>query len=365
MKCSYCQQSTLVKQLNSMQDKSVGSDCKPLDYGFDIYSCSQCNLLQKPVDALYHQRIAKLYADYAAYDLTDGHEQLNYSVDVPMSRCKTILENCQAWLPKQGRALDIGTGSGVMLSALSEFSAGLDLYGHDVDTQQRQLIEGKIKLTDFFSGSLTEITQKFDVITLIHVLEHIEDLESFLTQITQLLTSQGVLIVQVPNIEENSWDFAIFDHIWQFSSASLLNVVQSHFSSQQWPEQIAKEHTLILSNGKNNKLSKQALFDNKTATGQFRFHLAELEKISKQNKCCYVLGTGPSAVFTAHFLGDLCVGFVDEDSNKIGKTLANRPVVSIDSSLTEMIIVPYPRQQQQAIAKRLPHLSLNFLNKED
>ena len=77
-----------------------------------------------------------------------------------------------------------------------------------------------------------------------------------------------------------------------------------------------------------------------------------------------MLGTGPAAVFTANYLGKHCLGFVDEDENKIGKTLMGLPIVSVDETLVQPVILPYPNKQQQAIKKRLSYLSLHCLSKE-
>lgn len=71
--------------------------------------------------------------------------------------------------------------------------------------------------------------QKFDVITLWHVLEHVENLESFIQSLKEHLKENGRLVIAVPNYK--SFDakyygafWAAFDvprHLWHFSQTSI------------------------------------------------------------------------------------------------------------------------------------------------
>jgi 2-polyprenyl-3-methyl-5-hydroxy-6-metoxy-1,4-benzoquinol methylase len=79
---------------------------------------------------------------------------------------------------------------------------------------------------------------KYDVITLWHVLEHLPNLEEQIEKIIALLNENGVLIIAVPNF--NSFDakyyknyWAAFDvprHLWHFSK----NTIKLLFANHGW-----------------------------------------------------------------------------------------------------------------------------------
>ncbi|PVW15372.1 methyltransferase [Marixanthomonas spongiae] len=124
-----------------------------------------------------------------------------------------------------GSLLDIGAGTGEFLKKASE--KGWEIYGAEPNKKARTISEEKgITLKESF----TEFAgQKFDVITLWHVLEHIPKLHEAITQIEQLLKPGGILLIAVPNYK--SYDakhykefWAAYDvprHLWHFSKVSM------------------------------------------------------------------------------------------------------------------------------------------------
>jgi 2-polyprenyl-3-methyl-5-hydroxy-6-metoxy-1,4-benzoquinol methylase len=51
----------------------------------------------------------------------------------------------------------------------------------------------------YFTGSVENINRKFNLITILHVLEHIPEPTALLEQLHPKLTIDGILVVQVPN----------------------------------------------------------------------------------------------------------------------------------------------------------------------
>ena len=131
-----------------------------------------------------------------------------------------------AILPK-GAILDIGCGRGIFLSKLKKYGwapMGTELF--EGANTIAEALEIPIKTGDL--KELTLGTEVFDVVTLWHTLEHIEDL-SVLKKIHKVLKENGILVVSVPNIGsvqarifKNNW-FHINEpyHIHHFSPRSL------------------------------------------------------------------------------------------------------------------------------------------------
>jgi SAM-dependent methyltransferase len=91
--------------------------------------------------------------------------------------------------------LDAGCGSGAFMAAAQQ--AGWIVRGMEPGQRGRASCA---KLGFNVAASLEELTgEKFSVITLIHVLEHLPDPIKILSLLSSLLSSNGLLIVEVPN----------------------------------------------------------------------------------------------------------------------------------------------------------------------
>lgn len=120
--------------------------------------------------------------------------------------------------------LDFGCGTGDFLNYCKQ--KGLRCYGVERDNDARKMGRSNFKLS--INKDLNEIEskdEKFDVITLWHVLEHIEDFKFLLSSLKKLLKENGLLILGLPN--HNSFDAEIFKENWV---AYDVPIHLSHFS---------------------------------------------------------------------------------------------------------------------------------------
>jgi len=115
--------------------------------------------------------------------------------------------NYKKYFPKDNEAkvLDIGIGRGEMLSCYKDW--GYKNYlGIDISPSTVKFCKSiglNCKLVEDSSKFLQENQNKYDLITLIDVLEHIprENTVSFLKDIRNALKMGGGLIIQVPNLQ--------------------------------------------------------------------------------------------------------------------------------------------------------------------
>ena len=128
------------------------------------------------------------------------------------------------------KLLDVGAGTGDFLVIAKE--NGWSVHGVEPNSKanakaSEKGLELKTTLEDFAN-------QKFDVITLWHVLEHLPNLTDQVTRLSNLLTEDGTLIIAVPNFKsfdalhyKNFW--AAFDvprHLWHFSKTAISKLFQ-------------------------------------------------------------------------------------------------------------------------------------------
>ena len=109
-------------------------------------------------------------------------------------------------LPLTGSFLDVGTGSGHLLKEFSKMLNGWKLVGHDVSGTNEQMVRNN-GAAQFYFGSLEKITEKFDLIVMNHVLEHVLQPSKILKQVRNLLKPDGKLVVVVPTYTVTFMDY--------------------------------------------------------------------------------------------------------------------------------------------------------------
>ena len=139
--------------------------------------------------------------------------------------------------PPGKKLLDYGSGTGDFLFAANKNS--WNVVGLEVNDGARSLAQKKGLMVH---SAQSEINHgNFDVITLWHVLEHLEDPKAMQQWFCDQLTERGILVIAVPNF--HSWDakyykefWAAYDvprHLWHFSKESIQTIFGDNFEIVQ------------------------------------------------------------------------------------------------------------------------------------
>ena len=137
-------------------------------------------------------------------------------------------------LNDKGSLLDYGCGTGDFL--LKAKNAGLSVAGIEPHQKAREAATIKTGVKVFSSKESAETnSNKYDIITLWHSLEHVLDLEQSVVFLKTKLNPEGKIVVAAPN--HNSFDakyyrdkWAAYDtprHIWHFDQNSIEKVFGS------------------------------------------------------------------------------------------------------------------------------------------
>ena len=108
--------------------------------------------------------------------------------------------------------LDVGCGSATLLGLLKRY--GFNVRGVDFSSEASKVAKTENGV-DVAVGSLEEVRfpdRSFDIVTMFHVMEHVTSPRRLLGEVARVLKSNGVVVLQVPNIE--SWQFRIFGARW-------------------------------------------------------------------------------------------------------------------------------------------------------
>lgn len=105
------------------------------------------------------------------------------------------------WLKPQminKSVLDFGCGGGGFLAEIKNHVK--KCVGVEKDKGLKKIIEEKLDITVY--SDIDKIEDRFDLITLFHVLEHFKDPKDILVRLSRLLNKGGRIIVEVPNAHD-------------------------------------------------------------------------------------------------------------------------------------------------------------------
>jgi 2-polyprenyl-3-methyl-5-hydroxy-6-metoxy-1,4-benzoquinol methylase len=134
---------------------------------------------------------------------------------------------------KAGKILDIGCGRGIFLNEMRK--KGYDVFGTEFSEVGAKFAKQVLKL-DVSIGALESLgfpDSYFDIVTIYHVLEHLNNPVQTLHEVKRILKPGGLLLVAVPNIDslqsklfKTYWfHLDIPRHYFHFSPATLNNIL--------------------------------------------------------------------------------------------------------------------------------------------
>lgn len=178
---------------------------KSIDYltneRFSLYKCHNCDVvLTDPIPV----NLSNYYdTNYRKYN------KITMSVLSFLYKKRT-----KKWIklfPQKGKILEIGCGNGMMLNEFKNNGWNVTGVERNINVSNNAEINFGIKLytPDVYVISDNE---KFDLIILFQVLEHVDDIQLLLHKLNTILNDTGKLIIGVPNI--NSWQFSFGSNYW-------------------------------------------------------------------------------------------------------------------------------------------------------
>jgi SAM-dependent methyltransferase len=323
----------------------VASDCRPWRPGGSIHVCRSCGLVQKRIDDSWRREAQEIYSSYQLYHQTGGKEQAVFEARsgnaVPRSR--KVLDQCCArgagLLGNAGYMLDFGCGTGAMLRAFSDVSpAGWRLYGFDPSLKDTRPLLAIEKVSAVYTDSFVAIDPdvRFDVITLSHVLEHVEHPADLLEMLRLRLTPAGRVIIEVPYFADNPIDLLVADHASHFTPASFGSILRRAGLKPLLISTsiISKEITVVARPGE--QIEADTVDRGHGASDVIDLlerRIEWLERVIAQARSASevrpfgVFGTSVGASLILGSLNGRVDFFVDEDKSRVGTSFFGHPVL--------------------------------------
>jgi len=218
-----------VKIIDTSLSGSVTSDFRYLDHVFEYMHCENCGYIfreqNKEIDN-------KEYYTHG-YELqihTDKTERMIFEIeaagyaDYLADYFSEHLENSRA-----KTFLDIGAGKGSLVESVHNSFPDLSIFAVEPSRAFNNLKEKKFLMDCYnsFFCSADFDGKFFDYITLIEVLEHVLSPRKFLKDIKNIMREDSLLMISVPNVSNDKYDFLSPDHISRFTAESATNLFKT------------------------------------------------------------------------------------------------------------------------------------------
>lgn len=123
---------------------------------------------------------------------------------------------------KSGRLLEIGTGSGFLISLLEQNYPQMAISGLEYDSRLVELTNSKLKKSFVHQGNAESfnLDSSFDLIVSLQVIEHLYSPESMIDCVLEHLNNGGIFIFTTPNlgclsnkVMKDKWHGYRIDHV--------------------------------------------------------------------------------------------------------------------------------------------------------
>ena len=320
--------------------------------GYDVVVCRRCGA--GFADGIPDQSaFDRYYRELSKYEY---HQRDGAESDFDRRRLAIIADILAPFVPRHdARILDVGCATGRLLALLRE-KGFPDVHGLDPSPScaaaAKRLYDIPVRTTTL--SHLHETGESFDVVILVGVLEHINDLDTALREVHEVLSPRGIVYVEVPDaLTFADWPNAPFqdfstEHINFFSPVSLANLMARHGFVTRFSEQNAREQSYrtTMSNvsavfQKQDGAPTTPTFDAGTEEGLRRYvdscravedrlnaRIAELAQ-SGQAVIVWGVGTHTGRLMETSRLSEANIAaFVESNVRYQGRTLHGSPIIA-------------------------------------
>lgn len=198
-------------------------------HGMNIIRCKRCEFV-------YSRQVINRVRDeqrYCGTDVASANLALksNSAYEALEARKAEYIVERATTFREPGRMLDIGCSTGKVLLAARKYgwsSIGIEANDHAASLAQH---EGLDVIYGFFPDDMPQTKNTFSLITMLDVLEHVEEPVPLLEQVSARLQKDGILGIQVPNFEsllirlEGESNNNLCQGHWSYFTSKTLNKV--------------------------------------------------------------------------------------------------------------------------------------------
>lgn len=355
----------------------VTSDSRPWPAGCVLSVCQKCGAIQKLITSEWLDETKEIYSHYELWPLTNGAEQpifLNSGTIQPRSTLLVDFLKQEADLHSYGSLLDIGCGTGAAIANFAKAFPNWRLNGADLTQRALPRLKELPGFDQLFTDSLDTISGNFDLISMIHSLEHFANPYEALNTARALLSASGKVLAEVPNAAANPFDLLITDHLLHFTPVHLHQLaLRAGLNVLSIRDNFLPKEITMLANHSNNGVNAELDCNGEkwfTYTAAcvvwLKTLLTEAHLCAKQAKNkghqFGIFGTSISGMWLYGALRHEVDFFVDEDVSRQGCNWEGRIIYSPDNiQFNASVYVPLVPIVATEVARRLNGRSVFYM----
>ncbi|MCI0567316.1 MAG: class I SAM-dependent methyltransferase [Acidobacteria bacterium] len=189
-----------------------------------IVECLRCGF--RYADPLPAPDLIRLYEDLVDSEYSEGSEGR-------IRPFRRIVKRCRALLPQACTLVDVGAGIGLMCLAARE--EGLDAWGVEPSAWAVE-VGRKVHGLNLLRGTFPHpdlVGKRFDIITVIDVIEHLPEPLTLLREVHAALNPGGLAVVTTPNVRSlaarilgRRWWHYRMAHVGYFDRATMADALR-------------------------------------------------------------------------------------------------------------------------------------------
>ncbi len=190
---------------------------------YRLHQCKNCNVVfldltpSSNTEEFYDEKYFETYL----YDVKYSPELFKLSASYYLSYLEKEFRNIST-------ILDVGSGFGLFVKAFREL--GIDADGVEISSYSVKIAKDRFQI-DLYNCDLIDFSssKKYDLITFYHSFEHLTNPVETLQKVKELLSSNGILWIALPNImsldrfiHKDKWNgWSLPFHIFHYSPKSI------------------------------------------------------------------------------------------------------------------------------------------------
>ncbi len=229
-KCPLCKSGAIKKRFACIDNFATGES-------FDIYECKECGLVftqgipdEKEIGRYYE---SPTYISHSNTNRGLVNRIYHLARRIMLQKKARLIQRLT--LLKSGKILDYGAGTGHFARVMT--AKGWDVTAIEKSDKARELALRKFGFEMLPTESLANIEDKsMDVVTMWHVMEHIQEPDKMWKELYRILDDTGIAIIALPNsasydAQRYKEQWAAYDvprHLWHFTPSTIMHWGEKH-----------------------------------------------------------------------------------------------------------------------------------------
>lgn len=189
--------------------------------------CSGCGVVAN-THPLSDADLQTLYGEAYQLNTLGREEHLFFTQDGPLPRSQVIFDWLAPHVPGDARRIvEIGSGEGNVLARIADRFPRAEALGFEGSRKAAELARAKgLDVRNELVLSADHRLPMADLVFSYNVLEHVEDVDAFISVLRAACTEGGRVVFGLPVQDDGGYDLFFAEHVWHFTSAHVRAVLE-------------------------------------------------------------------------------------------------------------------------------------------